>query len=394
MANKDLLPPDDTLLLPADEAGRKDDVFDQMSVKVAAGAKVLGAKASEIAAQQGPVLKDQAHKLGVKMLDAAGQARDRAEEALKDPALRRSFWQSYKRRILIGAGAFVLVAGAAYGFGVHQETATARDAVEAYLIRSHLRQQVGYRDVSATPFGPWRLSDVKLSAPQSPSAIEIASLSVSGLEADGHLSDRLALSWSGLAFPADRLFSGDELAAFAGSGLQKLRGEGGFDWRFDARTGELELTTSGSFADVGSWDFAASFTGFPVNGAHADPFAILTEAGLAALLGIELKSLTGSLDLSGLAKREAEIPRTNMPAESAKPLFEFVPAQVIPSLIEAGMSPADARESAAALEAFAKTGHRLTLKSNGPPVRLMREGNFLVPATLNLPGLMAAMKLS
>lgn len=410
MANKDLLPPDEHLLLPADDigsggqglGGRDDDVFDQMSVKVAAGARILGAKASEIAAHQGPILKEQAHKFGGRMLDVAAQARDRAEEAareastaFKDPALRQGFWQSYKRHILIGAGALAIIVGGGYAFGVHQETKTARDAVDAYLIRNHLGQLVRYRDVLATPFAAWRLSGVELAGAQPASSIEIGSLKISGLDAEGRPTDRLELAWSDLSLPAERLAGGEELAALAGSGFHKLRGEGHFGWTLDDKTGELDIKSSGSFADAGGWDFNLSLVGLASGRGAVDPLVLLTEGGLTALLSIELKSLSGSVDLSGLARRGHDIPRTGMPADGDRPLFEMPQSQLVNSLIEAGMTPSDARESAEALGKFAKTGSRLTFKSqNDHPVRVVQTGNFLMPVTLNLPALLAAMKLS
>lgn len=404
MANKDLLPPDDGLLLPPDEpvAGPHDDVFDRMSETVAAGARTLGAKASELTATQGPVLKEHAQKLGAKMLDAAAQARDRAEEAardvsvvLKDPSLRSGFWQTYKRRILLGAGAVVLLAGGGYGFGCHQATRMARDAVDAYVIRNHLQQQVTYQDISATPFGRVHLSGVKLSNP----SLDIASLSISGLKPDGGMPDRLEVSWSGLALPATGILSGDDLAAFVGSGFQKLQGEGSFRWLVDSSSQQVEIKTAGSFANAGDWDFDVAFANVSLavlekiasgRGGQADPLS-----SLAALYSIELKSLSGSLDMSGLAKRAGEIPRTNMPAEGDRPLFDLAPAQLGTSLIEAGMSPSDARDTADALQKFARTGTRITLKSRiEQPVPLFTTGNFLLPQLMSLPAFVAATKLS
>jgi len=399
MANNDLLPPDDGLLLPPDDApgvvGTRDDVFDQMSEKVAAGAKLLGAKAAELTATQGPVLKEQAQKLGAKMADVAAQARDRAEEAareasvtLKDPSLRKGFWQTYKRRILAGAGAFIVIAGGGYGFGCYQATKAARDVVDTYLIRGHLQQQVSYRDISATPFGSARLSGIRLSVMGQP--VEIASLSVGGLRPDGTAPERLDIAWSGLSLPASSILSGDDLAALIGSGFAKLQGEGSFQYRFDSSAHEVEIKTAGSFSKAGSWDFAWTL-------ANTDPASLgrIVEGGNAFLPAVQLRSLSGSLDASGFEKRTGEIPRSALPAEEGRPLLNIASTQFSRSLIEAGMSPADARDMLEALQKFARTGDKITLKSRTDyPVPLFATGFLGQPQLISFPAFLAATKLS
>jgi hypothetical protein len=372
MANKDLLPPDDSLLLPADETRNEaDDLFDQMSGKVAAGAKILGSKAAEIAAEQGPVLKEQAQKLGTRMLDAAAQARD------------PGFWEKYKRRFLGGAALLVLLAGGGYEVGCYKAGELARDAVDGYLIRSHLQKQVSYQDISATPFGRVTLSGVKLDFPLLGQPIELSSLSIGGLAPDGKVPDRLEVGWSGLVLPARSFLSGEALAAFSGAGFQTLRGEGSFSWALDSGSHQLTVKTSGSFTDAGRWDFEASFT-------NADPPALgrMAEAGLTSLMTIQVKSVSGSLDLGGLARRAREIPRTALPAAEEQPLFDTQPAMIGTSLVEAGMAPSEARETAEALQKFAQTGTRISLKS-----RMERPVPLFTHIT-NLPALLAALKIS
>ncbi|GEM_PF-4938802 len=415
MANKDLLPPDDGLLLPPDDsgagsqglAGAHDDVFDQMSEKVAAGARLLGAKAAELKAAQGPVLKEQTQKLGAKMIDAAAQARDRAEEAareasatLQDPSRRNGFWRTYKRRILAGAGAFVLLVAGGYGFGCYKATGMARDAIDTYLIRNHLQQVVTYRDVSATPFGAARLSGVKIAAPNSGPTLEVASLSISGLKPDGGVPDRLDVDWSGLSLPSNGLMSGDELAGFVGSGFARLQGEGSFQWRANASAREVEIKSSGKFSGACAWDFDVAFANIdPASLGRLGDGGIMSvlavQLGMSPLLAIQLKSLSGSLDMSDLVKRASDIPHTALPAGDGYALFEKAPAEFGRSLIEAGMSPSDARDTADALQKFARTGARITLKSRVEhPVPLFSVGGFGQPQLTSFPAFLAATKLS
>lgn len=397
MANKDLLPPDNSLLLPADgEHAKADDLFDQMSVKLAAGAKTLGAKAAEIAAEQGPVLKEQAQKLGSRMADAAAQARD------------PGFWEKYKRRLL-GSAAFLLVlAGGGYEIGCYKASEMARDAVDGYLIRNHLQQVLSYKDVSATPFGRVTLSGLRFESPIIGSPVDFAALSISGLSEKGTMPDHLEVSWTGLDLPTRSLLSaGSDLTVLIGSGFQTLKGDGGFNIRFSSANRELRLETAGRFTDAGSWNLDVTFANFngpalanapPERGGlfgPEDPLHLAVLGAIATLMTVEVKSVDGSLDFSPLMKRLDEIPRTALPADKQPPLFDLQAKPAAEGLVEAGMAPSAARDMADTLQKFVQTGAKISLKSRAEkPVPLFTAGGFLQPQTVNLPALLAATKIS
>jgi hypothetical protein len=236
--------------------------------------------------------------------------------------------------------------------------------------------------------------------------IAFGSVSLDGLDSSAAVPTRLTISWSGLSVPAAAVLSGDALAAAVGAGYEKFSGDGQLSWSFNAQARDLEIESSGSFAKTGAWDFALSFANVSpalfqpsvmrkTGAADDDLFSSLAGSGLEALATMQLKSVSGSLDLSSVIQRSREIPNTDMPVDDQALLFEIAPQQLSRSLIEAGMSPPDARDTSVALQRFAATGTRIRLKSRiDHPVPLFGNGSLLKPLFLNLPAFLAATNTS
>lgn len=310
-------------------------------------------------------------------------------------------------KVLIGAGAAMVVLVGGWFLAKQQAASTARDRIDGFLIRNNLRDTVSYDGLSASPFGSVKLSGVKLKL--SPAAtVAVDSLALSGIEMKNDQLRGLDVEADGIDVPllamtrADRHRDGQS-AELIGLGYINLTGKISLSMHYDDQKQTIAFETAGDVKDAGAWKLklglggvdsraVAALSGLNASAAQANPLALLGMAGqgLQYLGSLTLSVAEISVDNSGLTKRQAQLPDQPLPPEGPAPVGKSFNET---ELVHAGMAPSEAQAARQAVDTWLAKGGTLKLASNlSQPMPLFIGGNLFTPAIDGVPRYLAATK--
>lgn len=369
-------------------------------------ARELMARATALAVEHAPEIKKKAQLATSKAgaianmaLGKAGATTRMAGDALADPRKVRAIVTTHKRSLVIAAIAIAATVGSGLLFAKYEATATARDRIDAFLIRKNLRDRVTYQNISASPFGSVTIALVEIRI--SPTVtLKIGSVGISDLGLKGEQLQRIRLVVNHADVPvlalARQWGRTQGLYDAVALGYTTLNGDVELALDYDDEKYMLTLDTSGDFHDAGSWKFMAKLEGVDPSLmnmlyslpalAAGDGFALfasmLQSVGAFPALALSEASLT--LDNTGIHHRQQEIVAVDVPSDVPSPMTRDPGFDEI-ALVRAGMTPSVAKTSAAAYAAWLKDGGRLRVTTGlDHPLPLVKRGNLFSPFVPNV----------
>lgn len=312
---------------------------------------------------------------------------------------------STKIKIALAAGGAVIVVGGGLLFAQHKASSTAKDQIDAFLIRTNLTEAVSYQDISASLFGSATLRGVTIKSPDGSVAIDKVTISDVETKADRLRGIRIELAGANLPLldMARRERQPDAATVEAiGLGYQTVVADLSVAFRYRDDKSELTLETAGTAQDAGAWTAKLRLAGIDpaTMDMVADLPAKMKDQGDAALFGVmaqagqslgrlALAELDLGIDNSGQAKREREIPDVALP-EDKPALAADIDEK---DLVKAGLTPSDAAALHKTVQDWVQKGGKLRMASHlEQPLPLFRNGNIMQPAITSFGGFLVATK--
>lgn len=279
--------------------------------------------------------------------------------------------------------------------GGHFATKKARDTVEGALIRSGMNKFVRYDSLSATVLGTVTLKNVEL-VDQQGLLVSAKNVVLFDLDEKGGLLKSLEVQVEDYSFPILDItrrsggygtFSGG--SDLFGMGYTTIQGDLGFSFKYDDGDRVLKLKLSSdtdAFIDADCTfelanvdrELIASMGRLysSMNGANWMAGIELAMKSSVYLLTTKLANYSLSVDTEGVIKRAKQVTATSLPGEEEPLKMDISMDEMV--MIQAGMSPSNAREMITTLDKWGRSGGRIVLKSNlESPVDLFQRGNLL-----------------
>ena len=252
--------------------------------RTASFVKVASNRASKLAAQHGPTVKQAALNFSTSAAVYAKQAAQGAAEAAKSTQIKLSdpeYREQKSKRLWkvgsIAAGVIIVIGGSSWLYATHQATIIAKNQIDNFIDSSGLASYLTYRSVSASPFGSATLYGVSLSDGNDIN-ITVGAVGISSITKSGGQVTGAKISFKGFSIPALKIMRADFssqsftyalnapalLMDFVNLGYTEITGSATFSVHPSGEN-SYHLESSGSIDDAGRWSISTDLGNVPSN---------------------------------------------------------------------------------------------------------------------------------
>lgn len=367
--------------------------------RAASFVKTTSNKASELAAQHGPTVKQVAMEFSQSASDyakktalSAAEVAKTGHERLSDPQFKQQGTRQLRRVGAIAGGALAVLIGISWLYAKHQATIIAHNQIDSFLNGSGLASYITYQSVSASPFGSATLRGVAIESGNG-TKMDVRSLSISNItKSDGQVTGG-TITVTGFDIPALQFLradtgSGDSIstnalfANFLTFGYIDVTGNAIFSVHPGDMANTYRIESSGNIRDAGTWRLSVGLGNVPSTLSSGISQLSATSSMTALLSAIPTFESFANINLVGMKltindaqfhDRSASLTLQATPSD--RRVFVFWPVNRV-RLVQNGVSSDTANQIVKAFYGWQNDGGTLRISTHlNQPLPLMTMSN-------------------